>query len=90
MTAVEQLQIAMYKVAQDKAVSLAPKALPTGVPAAGQAPKSSAPIKSNPIKTPNTQAPKFGNAVEQILKPGAGAGMDFKIKTPSGIAGARG
>lgn len=90
MTAVEQLKIAMYKVAQDKAVSLAPKALPTGVPAAGQAPKSSAPIKSNPVKTPSAQTPKFGENVQKLLTPGTGASMDFKIKTPSGIAGARG
>lgn len=90
MTAVEQLQIAMFKVAQEKAVSLEnPKALAKGVPAAGQAQDSKAPIVTNPKKAPTQGSSKLSdNDLKHLLAPSAG--RDYTIKTPTGVAGARG
>ena len=89
MTAVEQLQLAMFKVAQEKAVSLAPKALAKGVPAAGQAPDSKAPIVTNPKKAPTQGSSKLSdNDLKHLLAPSAD--RDYTIKTTTGVAGARG
>lgn len=81
MTASEQLQIVFHKLAAEATVSPTPKALPTGMPPAGQAPTNSAKPKKAPVKKESI--------VERLLKPGAGAGMDGTIRKPSGIAGAR-
>ncbi len=48
----------------------------------GNIPKPKEPSRSHIL-------PNYGG-LERLLKPSAGADMDYKIKTPSGIVGARG